>query len=58
MAKLDSTANEVPGVNISGFPTIKFYPSHNKKEPVDYDGGRDEEGILKWLEQKTTYEWV
>lgn len=30
IAKIDSTANEVDGVDIKGFPTLKFYPANNK----------------------------
>jgi len=30
IAKCDATANEVPGVNIKGFPTLKFWPGNAK----------------------------
>jgi protein disulfide-isomerase A1 len=30
IAKIDSTANEVDGVEIKGFPSLKFYPANNK----------------------------
>jgi protein disulfide-isomerase A1 len=30
IAKMDSTTNEVDGISISGFPTIKFFPSNRK----------------------------
>lgn len=30
IAKIDSTANEVDGVDIKGFPTLKFYPANDK----------------------------
>lgn len=58
IAKIDSTANEVPGVNIRGFPTIKFYANGKKTAPVDFEGDRTEEGILKYLKEKTTHSWV
>lgn len=58
IAKMDSTANEVPGVNIKGFPTIKFYPNGKKNSPLDFEGDRTEEGFLKYLKEKTTYPWV
>jgi len=30
VAKIDATANEVEGISIEGFPTIKFFPAGNK----------------------------
>lgn len=58
IAKIDSTANEVPGVSIKGFPTIKFFPNGKKDSPVDFEGDRTEEGFLKYLKEKTTHPWV
>ena len=55
IAKCDSTANEIKGVDIKGFPTLKFYPGNNKSKPIDFDGDRTEEGIIKWLKEHTTY---
>lgn len=30
IAEMDATANEADGVEVQGFPTIKFYPANNK----------------------------
>jgi len=50
IAKMDATANEVDGVDVKGYPTLKFYPKDNKKSPIDYDGDRDKaDGIKEWL---------
>jgi len=51
IAKMDSTANEVDTVSISGFPTLKFYPAGAKTadDIVDYDGARDEKGMIAFL---------
>lgn len=54
LAKVDSTANEITGVAVKGFPTIKFFPNGKKDSPVDFEGDRTEEGILKYLKEKTT----
>jgi len=51
IAKMDATANEVDGLEIQGFPTIKFYPKGKKSAPVDYDGERTEEGFIKYLKE-------
>lgn len=60
IAEMDATANEVDGLNIQGFPTIKFYPSNNKT-PIDFSGSRDEEGFFKFLKEKcskaVTFNW-
>ena len=31
IAKMDSTKNEVDGLSISGFPTLKFFPKDSDK---------------------------
>ena len=50
MAKMDATENEVENINISGFPTVKFYPGNKKnKTPIDYDGDRTVEDMIKFI---------
>jgi protein disulfide-isomerase A1 len=51
IAKMDATANEVDGVDIRGYPTIKFYGKGSKNAPTDYDGGRDLDGFKTWLKE-------
>jgi protein disulfide-isomerase A1 len=48
VAKMDSTGNEVDGISISGFPTLKFYPANNKAG-IDYNGDRNEQGITEFI---------
>jgi len=50
IAKMDATANEVDEVQVSGFPTIKFFPA-DSDEVVDYDGARDLDGFIAFLEK-------
>ena len=37
MAKIDGTENEVEGVEIDGFPTLKMYKKETNDE-IDYTG--------------------
>jgi len=53
IAKIDATANEIDGVSVSGFPTLKFFPKGSKRAPVDYDGEREVDGFKKWLEENS-----
>ena len=53
IAKMDATANEARGVEIKGFPTLKFYPANSKK-PVDYDGERNFSGLLSFVNEKAS----
>lgn len=54
ISKFDATANEVEGVDIRGYPTLKFYPKGQKGAPIDYDGGRELENIKDWLKEKSS----
>jgi len=58
IAKVDSTANEVPSVSVKGFPTIKFFPGNKKNSPIDFEGERETEGIITWLKEHATHPWV
>lgn len=58
IAKCDSTANEIAGVEVKGFPTLKFWSGKNKKTSVEFNGDRTTEGILNWLKENTSHPWV
>ena len=58
LVKVDSTENEVSGVDVQGFPTLKFWGKDKSAEPIEYNGGRDADGIISWLKEHTQYEWV
>jgi protein disulfide-isomerase A1 len=53
IAKCDSTQNEIEGVSVTGFPTIKFFPKGSKRAPIDYDGEREVEGFKTWLKAQS-----
>jgi len=55
IAKIDATANDVEGVDVEGFPAIKLWRADSKEDPVDYDGGRDPDSFVAWLEEKVTH---
>jgi protein disulfide-isomerase A1 len=50
IAKMDGTANEVEGINVRGFPTLKFFPAGKKTAGgTDYSGSRDLAGFKDFL---------
>ena len=55
IAKIDSTANEIENVKISGFPTIKLFSKGDNKE-IAYDGKRELEDFVKFLEKHSGVE--
>jgi len=52
IAKIDATANDVEGVDVEGFPTIKFWRADKKDDPLDFDADRDVDSFINWLEEK------
>jgi len=55
IAKMDSTANEVDSVSVSGFPTLKWFPA-DSDEVVDYDGARELDDFVKFIDEKLNVE--
>jgi len=49
LAKVDATENEVDGTEIEGFPTLIMYKKETN-EAIDYNGKRDLESIVKFIE--------
>merc|ERR1719273_430162 len=48
VAKIDATENDHPG-DVTGFPTLIFYPANDNKEGLKYDGDRSDEAIIKFI---------
>lgn len=53
IAKFDSTANEVDGVDIRSYPTLIFYPKDNKAG-VPYSEGRELDDFKAWLNENSS----
>lgn len=59
LVKIDSTENEIAGVAIQGFPTLKFYHADKKDQaPTDFSGERTREGIISFLKENTGEDWT
>lgn len=53
IAKFDATANEVAGLEVRGYPTLKYYSKDNK-EGMDYGGDRELADFKKWLSENSS----
>lgn len=52
IAKVDSTENDAPGVDISGFPTLMLWKS-GASAPLTYSGKRTQADLSEWLVKET-----
>jgi protein disulfide-isomerase A1 len=52
VAKMDAVENEVDGVNIAGFPTVKLYKAGDKTNPIEYKGGRGKWEVYDWVKEQ------
>lgn len=53
IAKFDATVNEVKGLNIKGYPTLKWYP-RGDKTGVTYEEGRELPDFISFIEKEST----
>jgi len=59
IAKMDGTENEVPEVEIQGYPTLLFFPAEKNAEGIAYDeGARELKDLTKFIKKhaKVSYE--
>jgi len=54
VAKVNAEANEIEGVFVEGFPTLRLYPATKKHDPVEFTGERTVEEIEAWLNKECT----
>lgn len=52
IAKIDGTTNEHKTIKLKSFPTIYFYRPGSKDQPINYEGNKDVDSFLKFLEEK------
>merc|ERR1712076_289765 len=52
IAKSDATLNEFDGVEVQGFPTLKYFPKGEGAAMMDYNGGRDLDSLIKFVENE------
>jgi protein disulfide-isomerase-like protein len=55
LGKVDTTANDIEGVDIQRIPTLKLYLNGKKDSPVDFNDEMTELNIINFLMQHTTY---
>ena len=55
IAEADATANEFEGVDVRSFPTIKFWPGKNKKNPIDFNDDLTLNGFMSFLKKHSSH---
>ena len=53
IAKMEATQNEVPGIEIKGYPTLTLWARGKKEFPLDCQE-RTVDGLMQYLEQNTS----
>eukprot|EP01006_Ploeotia_vitrea_P047016 TRINITY_DN67080_c5_g3_i1.p1 TRINITY_DN67080_c5_g3~~TRINITY_DN67080_c5_g3_i1.p1 ORF type:complete len:479 (-),score=91.67 TRINITY_DN67080_c5_g3_i1:1727-3163(-) len=52
IAKMDSTEHSHPSAKVEGYPTIMLYKKGKKNAPVKFDGNRQLDDFVKFLEKE------
>lgn len=56
--RIDPSENDIPGINIEGFPTFRFYHAERKDSPMEFQGERNKEGFFKFLMAHAAEDWI
>jgi protein disulfide-isomerase A1 len=57
IAKMDGTENEVPDLEVKGYPTLLFFPAEKDAKPISLDGGRDLASLTKFIKKHAKVEY-
>lgn len=53
IAEIDATENEVPGFDITGYPSIYLLVAGKKESPIEYQGPRTLENMVAYLSENS-----
>ena len=53
IAKMNYVSNEVVGLHVRQYPTIKFYPKDNKQNPISYEADKTLTDFKNWLHENS-----
>lgn len=55
LAKTDATQNEYDNIQITAYPTLKFFQAKSKQNPIDFQGNRDLQSVLDFIMKHTSF---
>jgi len=50
VTKIDATANDIQGIELQSFPTLKLYKINEKATPVDFEGEKELHVLINFLQ--------
>ena len=55
VARMDVTQNDVDGLDVSGFPTLRLWRADRKSTVLEFDQDRSVENLVDWMEEHGSY---